>query len=473
MSAINSHKSTLEKVPYDRKQCRPGIIHVGVGAFHRAHQAVYINDLLNIEDQQHWGIVGINLRPEDSELLSQLTSQDHLYTLKTISSNGDTGYQQIGSIIATYDWTSKPDTAAEIAADEHIHLITITVTESGYYLLENNQLDASAPAVVAGLEGQGSCIYTYLRAALNARRVAGGEPITVLCCDNLRDNGHLLQFGFKQFLLAANDYDLLTWIDKNVTFPCCMVDRITPRVDSKHAEDVQQTFGVNDQLTVMSEPFIQWVIEDNFAGLKPPLERVGVQFVEDVVPYEDAKIRLLNAGHTIIAYLAALKGYEVYDQGMADSELSRLFFNYESSEAIPAITDSPIDLYAYLDIIKERFSNAYIGDSVARICADGVSKFPIFVLPTIRGCYAQGIAPTYALQGIASWYVFMRLYEKGQIPFDYIEPKWDFVEPFLKPGCEYLFAENPELWGDVPEKYPQFVNQLCDAIDVMQLRFVS
>jgi len=281
----------------------------------------------------------------------------------------------------------------------------------------------------------------------------------------------MLKSGFKQFLSACNDLDLLNWIDQNVSFPCCMVDRITPRANPKHAIDVLQRFAIKDELTIMGESFIQWIVEDNFSGRRPPLDKVGVQFVQDVSPYEDVKIRILNAGHTVVVYLAALKGYTTFDEGMRDPELNELFLEYETNEAIPAITHSPIDLIAYRDVVKARFCNANIADTVARICADGVSKFPIFVLPTLEGAYKRNVVPEYALKGIASWYVFMCHASKERFEFDYIEPKWDDIEPFLQRGNEHLFAQNQNLWGQLPNTHPEFSNHIVDAINVMYERF--
>ena len=474
MTAKISDQSTLMiPVGYNQMECRAGIIHIGVGAFHRAHQAVYLNQLLSYKDQQHWGILGINLRSNDTQITTQLKHQEHQYTLKTLASDNETTFQRIGSIIATLDWSLNPQAAAHAANDSHIHLMTMTVTESGYYLLENGQLDYHSPAVTEALNGTGSCIYGYLRASLNARRLGCNLPITILSCDNLRDNGQQLKSGFEQFLNACNDMELLAWIATKVTFPCCMVDRITPKPDSSHVTDVQLKFGINDPLTVMAEPYIQWVIEDNFAAPKPDFERVGVELVADVSPYENAKIRILNGGHTILAYLAVLKGYQTYDQGLADDELNALFSAFQTLEVIPSIGASPMDLTHYYKTTKARFSNRNIADSLARICTDGGSKFPIFILPTLSGCYRQGHIPVNALQGIAGWYVFMCKVQAGQVNFDYGEPKWKVLEPFLNANGLENFVESPELWGGLPEQFPQFKWQLTDAINSIRARVLG
>ena len=469
MNVLNT--TPITPLTYSKADCEVGIIHVGVGAFHRAHQAVYMNMLLGYKDQQKWGIMGINLRSQDANINLQLADQKHLYTLKTLSPENHATYEEIGSILSTLDWSTNAETAAKAVDNKNVHLITMTVTESGYYLLENGQLDTQSPIIIEALQGSGSCIYAYLRASLNVRRVGCNMPITLLCCDNLRDNGHYLKSGFEQFLSACNDTELLNWVAINVTFPCCMVDRITPRTDAIHIADIKQKFGLNDPLIVMSESFTQWVIEDNFAGPRPDFERVGVELVTEVSPYEDAKIRILNGGHTILAYFAALKGYKTYDQGLADEELNILFSAYETTEVIPAIGESPINLLDYYALTKTRFCNSNIADAVARICADGGIKFPIFILPTIATCYAKGYTPVNGLQGIASWYVFMCKVKAGQIEFDYVEPKWALLEPLLDGLNVTHFIESQDLWGQLPAQFPQFKQQLTQAISLMLARF--
>ena len=469
MNDLNT--TSLIPLNYNPSDCEVGIVHVGIGAFHRAHQAAYINELLAYKDQQKWGILAINLRPEDTSIRTQLVAQEHLYTLKTLSPSNHSTYQRIGSILATLDWSKTPKGAAQVLDNENIHLLTMTVTESGYYLSENGQLETQSPIIIEALKGTGSCIYTYLRSSLNARRLGCNLPITLLCCDNLRDNGHYLKSGFEQFLRACNDTKLHDWVANNVTFPCCMVDRITPRADAIHIADVKHKLGIHDPLTIMSESYTQWIIEDNFAGPKPDFERVGVKLVDDVSPYENAKIRILNGGHTILSYLAALKGYKTYDQGLADTELNRLFSAYQTTEVIPAIGESPINLIEYYQLTKARFSNSNIADAVARICADGGIKFPIFILPTLIESYALGHTPAHALQGVASWYVFMLQVQSKQIEFTYIEPKWQYLEPLLDAKNPTFFIESKELWGQLPERFPQYKLQLAQAIDLMLLRF--
>ena len=454
----------LQRIPYDRSQITAGIMHVGVGAFHRAHQAVYVDTLL--KEHPRWGICGVNLRSEDRPLFEALKAQDGVYVLKTISPDGETEFREIGSIIELIDASNVYREAVQRAADGAIRIISMTVTESGYNLDDDNVLDLTAQPIVDGLAtGVGSSIYTFLHAVIRARSSEGSGSVTFLCCDNLRDNGGKLKAGLMQYLEASGDQDAMAWAQNHVTFPCCMVDRITPRIDPRHSDDVTKRFGVSDAVTVMGESYIQWVLEDHFANGRPSFETVGVEIVDDVEPYEDAKIRVLNGGHTILTYLAALKGHRTYDAGILDPELGAFFRAYETEEVIPAIGDSPINLSAYRDIIESRFSNQHIGDTVERICMDGVSKFPIFVLPTIKGTVDRGLVPIRSIHGIASWYVFMRHADAGVIPFKYIEPKWDWISPMLAKGQEESFAREVDLWGDIPERCPEFVTSLVAEIE--------
>ena len=471
MNAVDKANTMLNKNTYNKNDCKVGIVHIGIGAFHRAHQAVYVSQLLNEVDQQHWGIAGVNLRAQEAPLVDQLKAQNHSYVSKTVSSANEVEYHEINSILASYDWSSDADAAAAIVAEKSVHVVTMTVTESGYYLSDDGVLDVSAEPVAEGLKGQGSCIYTYLRAALNLRMKNNGDPITLLCCDNLRHNGDHLKTGLTQFLEACGDHELMAWIESNATFPCCMVDRITPRIEKMHSEDVKERFGLNDELTVLSEDFTQWIIEEKFAGPFPPLNLVGAQLVEDVEPYEEAKIRILNGGHTIVAYFAALKGYRTYDAGILDEELSEFFTLFQNDEVIPALGDSPIKLDEYSQTVKSRFSNQNISDSIARICMDGVSKFSIFILVTLINTYKRGDVPHQTIKGIATWYVFMKHVDKGLIDFEYVEPKWDLVQDYIKAGGEKAFVESELIWGSLPKDFPVFGEHLLEAIAIMTERF--
>ncbi|MBR7889435.1 mannitol dehydrogenase family protein [Marinomonas sp. A79] len=469
-ASLNAEQLNVQD--YQKEAIKPGILHLGVGAFHRAHQAVYIDRLLAHDDQQHWGIIGVNIRPQDSQAFERFVHQDGEYVLKTMAADGVTQYEHIRSLIKQIDGAKAPADVDAALADASIQLVTSTVTESGYYLDENRVLMLDNPAIKADVAGERNTLYAFLYAGLKQRSETSNAKITLLCCDNLRHNGELLKAGLMQFIAAKQDSALAQWVTDNASFPCSMVDRITPKPSQQHVDDVHSRFGIDDAMTVMGEDFIQWVVEDHFAGEKPPLDRVGVQFVADVVPFEEAKIRILNAGHTCVTYQAALKGLTYFDEAMRDSELKQYFTDFITQDSIPAIGDSVVDLPAYFQIIAQRFSNANIGDTVERICTDGYFKFPIFVFPTLEGAYKKGRTPSKTIQGIASWFAFMHLSSQGKVSTPYHEPNRAALAPFThdEKGIQ-AFATDSFLWGTVPVDFPDFVTELTQAIQTTMAKY--
>lgn len=395
----------LQRSTYDRTKLKAGVLHIGVGNFYRAHQAYYLDQLLDHnQDDVRWGIIGMNLRSDCSPLIEAMRKRDCCYVLKTTEPNGSIAFREIRSIIGLIDWPSQPAAGLAAFANPDLHLITITVTESGYYMSEEGQLDATAADVVAdaGGEGEPRTVYGCLFRGLLHRLQTSAQPITVQCCDNLRHNGEVLSRCFVQFVAAAANkaagdasssaQQLLQGIQKGaVTFPSSMVDRITPRPPATLSVEVKDHFGISDDCSIVSESFIQWVVQQHFAAPYPPVAAVGVQLVADVTPFEEAKIRILNAGHTCIAYLGVLRGHCTYDQAIADPVLAEHFLCYQQQEAIPGLPQpSPVDHAQYLRTTKERFENRNISDALARICMDGATKMSVFVLPTIRAAFERG-----------------------------------------------------------------------------------
>ena len=459
------NKEQLSVQNYQKEAIQAGVLHLGVGAFHRAHQAVYFDQLLAHDNEQNWGIIGVNIRPQDSQVFARFIEQKGEYVLKTMAADGVTNYEHIRSIVQQIDGAQAPLDVDAALADANIQLVTSTVTEGGYYLDENRVLMLEHPAIKADINGARNTLYAFLYAGLKKRSETSKAKITLLCCDNLRHNGELLEAGLMQFIAAKQDSALANWIKDNASFPCSMVDRITPKPSQQHIDDVQARFGVDDEMTVMGEDFIQWVVEDNFAGKKPSLDLVGVQFVNDVVPFEEAKIRILNAGHTCVTYQAALKGLTYFDEAMRDNELSQYFSDFILQDSIPAIGDSVVDLPAYFNIIAQRFSNANIGDTVERICTDGYAKFPIFIFPTLEGNYRRGRTPIKTIQGIASWFTFIQLTNEGKIKTPYHEPNKAALTSFSNDAAGIqAFANDRFLWGSIPTDFPDFIEQLTQEI---------
>lgn len=461
------------KTGYDREACEIGIVHIGYGAFHRAHQAVYLDDYMQATGDLRWGIAAINMRAAESESFAEAASARHGYLLKSIAPDGTREFRAVRSHLAYVDAAQDLDAALALFERETVTAASMTVTESGYSFNEDWSLDLSAPIIQADLTSAvPQTIYGFLTAALGRRMTTIGAPITLLCCDNIRGNGRVLEHALLAFLDAAGHQDLAAWVRSNVTFPCSMVDRITPRATPALEAEVAGLFPSFTVSPIHAESFCQWVLEDRFAGPMPDLARAGVEVVANVEPYEEAKIRILNGGHTGLCYLGALAGYETFDQAMADPELRAHFDAWETGEVLPGLGDHiPFDTTAYLAKVAARFENPGIADQLERICMDGYSKMAIYVRPTMRACLDQGIRPEAGYDCIASWVVFARRVAAGTLDTQYIEPFWDTLAPLIAPGAEEVLARDPMIWGDLPKLYPDFVPDLVAALKRMDMRW--
>lgn len=452
---------------YRPEECTPGWLHLGVGNFHRAHQALYVDRLLHRPDGREWGIIGINLRPSEQELIARLKARANRYVLNANATDGSREFREIASLLQLIDHVSEPERAQRALALASVRIVTLTVTGAGYYLRQAGGLDREDPAIAAELAGgEAATIYGYLRAGLARRIEAGAGPLSILSCDNMRGNGKLLKESFYEYLEMLDDRELIAWLDANATFPCAMVDRITPVPPASLAPEVAGEFGVVADASVMAEDFIQWVVEDDFAAARPALEEVGVQIVPSVCAYEEAKIRILNGGHCAVAYCAALRGHTYVWEAMADPKVTALFDRYQTREVIPAYPGaSPINLDDYQRQIKERFANQALDDTVARICRRGTTKIPEFVLPTIKGNYAMGKVPQLALTVVAAWFEIMCRCAAGAGPIAYDDANWDRLKPLLHAKGAREFATNAWLWGELPSEHPGFIADLQGAIN--------
>ena len=465
--------SPVHTTTYDRSACSVGILHLGFGAFHRAHQAVYIDDYMQVSGDLRWGIAAVNLRGSETAHFdiadADITRNDGYY-LKSYSADGDVALRLVRSHIQFADWSADKAKTEALLSEPSVHLVTITVTESGYYTDPNGNLNAADPTMKAEIAGgTPQSVYGYLRAGLSQRVAATGAPLTIACCDNIRQNGKMLRRNLLTYLTACGDQDLADWVGKNVVFPCSMVDRITPRSPAALGPELSSMLGREITSPIMAEDFIQWVLQDSATAPMPDLAQADVTVTADVDPYEETKIRVLNGGHTALCYLAALEGVETYDAAMRVPHLNAHFHNFETKEVLPAITiDLPFAKEDYLAAIARRFSNQAIGDTIVRICADGMVKFPIFIRPTLLGCFEQGIMPIYAIRSIASWYVFAQHVAANKIPFKYVEPSWDDLKALL--GTD-AFLTNEQLWGDLPTTYPEFAVTLRQEIKELELKW--
>lgn len=410
---------------YDKGECQTGIIHIGYGNFHRAHQAVYVDQYMEKTGDLRWGIVAVNLINEGFREIDD-------YILKTPSS-----YRIVRSHLDYIDWTKNRTVAKHMLTLPSVHLVTVTVTESGY-----------AP---------GSPLFEYLACGLRNRKT----PITIACCDNIRQNGLVLETQFLAYLYQTNQHELADWVRENVKFPSSMVDRITPRTTDKLRREVETLFPGFGHTAVQTEEYSQWVIEDKFASDFPDLTKVGVVITKDIEPYEETKIRILNGGHTSLAYLGALSGYTTFDQVMNDEAHRKHFNKLQKDEIIPSIDiELPFDIHDYVDSVEQRFSSATNLDELDRICMDGFTKFHTFVVPSLRKCLEQGKRPVQIYKSIAAWYIYSRRFARGCKRIKYNEPNWTLLEPLLRDGAIDQFVSNERLWGDIPKKYITFTRDL-------------
>ena len=456
----------VSETSYNRSDCDIGVIHLGYGAFHRAHQAVFLDNYMELTGDLSFGIAAVNLRESEADDFAMNDLAQNGYLLKSVAPSGETTLTRVRSHVLFSDWTVDREGTENLLARASVNLVTITVTESGYYTDPIGNLDRSDPTIASEVNGDvGKSIYAFLAKALDARRTQLGAPITVCCCDNIRKNGKMLESNFTSYLEATGCEELKDWVCSHVTFPCSMVDRITPRPTSELVDELSALTGKAVAQPIMAEAFLQWVLEDKFSSKMPDLSQVGVTVTKDVDPFEETKIRVLNGGHTCLAYLAALRGIEAFDQAMATPDLFDHFWHFETREVLPALKiDLPFSKVAYLDKIADRFKNEAIGDTVARICSDGMAKFPIFIRPTLADCLAQGVMPSFGIKSIASWHTFAKHVAAGRIPFEYIEPSWSQLKNLL--GTEN-FILSKQLWGDLPKEYPEFSKALRAEIREM------
>jgi mannitol 2-dehydrogenase len=414
-SLVELTEQTLAQLPdgvrvpqYDRRQVTYGIIHFGVGGFHRAHQALYLDNYLEQNPGSDWGICGVGLLEFDRKMRDVMQAQDCLYTLVERSPKEDNA-RVIGSI-TQYLFAADDREAVIVAlAAPQCRIVTLTITEGGYYLVEGTgEFDVNHPTIQHDLQTPDAPhgVYGFLTAALERRRQKGLSPFTVLSCDNLQGNGDLVRKMLTAFA-KQQDPDLGRWIQENVAFPNSMVDRITPSTTPADIQRVRDRFGVDDDWPVVAEPFIQWVVEDRFCAGRPDLESVGVQMTDDVKPYEMMKLRLLNASHSLVGYLGSLLGYTYSSEAMGDP-LIRQAVEQLMDEVSSTLSPLPgIELDRYQQTLIERFGNPKVRDQLSRLCLNGSDKIPKFILGSLRDKLAQGESVTYLSFAIALWFRYL------------------------------------------------------------------
>ena len=414
------------RVPaYDHTRLEQSTVHIGVGGFHRAHQAVYLDDLLHKESSPRWGECGIGLLAGDSRMRDALIPQDCLYTVVERSAQSQTA-RVIGSMVDYVYAPEHREKAIEKMAAEEARIVSLTVTEGGYFINEGDgEFTSDHGDIQHDLQhpGEPCSSLGYIAEAMDRRRRRGLPPFTVMSCDNLQGNGHVA----KRVLLAfaeLRDPLLSKWIAENAAFPNSMVDRITPASTPKDVAFVQERFGFVDAWPVVTEPFIQWVIEDEFCDGRPRWEEVGAELVTDVAPYELMKMRLLNGSHMAMAYLGALFGYTYVHEVMQDERFSNFIaaFMEEVTPVVPRIPGTSVT--DYKKTLMHRFSNPTINDQVTRICSEGSAKMPKWVLPSAVELLEKGGPINLLSLVIASWIHYLKrgVDERGR-PLDILDAR--------------------------------------------------
>ncbi|WP_269585846.1 mannitol dehydrogenase family protein [Roseibium sp. Sym1] len=394
---------TVKAPAYARADLSPGILHIGVGNFHRAHQAIYLSKLFDLGEGRDWAIVGAGLKPYDTAMRDRLAPQDWLTTVVELDPNGLSA-QVCGAMIDFIE--VDPAALIERLSQADIRIVSLTITEGGYFVDPNTGgFDTRHPEIQADLEHPDTpgTVFGVLVAALLRRRDRGLPPFTVMSCDNLPENGHMAKQAVAGYATALSP-ETGAWIADNVAFPNGMVDCITPATGERERKLVQDTFDLEDAAPVVCEPFRQWVLEDNFPAGRPALEKVGVEFVADVAPYELMKLRILNGGHAAIAYPGALLGHYFVHDAMADPLIRAFLKKLEEEEVLPTVPEIPgVSFTDYLDTVMERFSNPAVGDTIPRLCLDGSNRQPKFILPSIQDRLDKGLSVTGLALETALW----------------------------------------------------------------------
>lgn len=449
---------------YERDQLRRSIVHIGVGGFHRSHLATYIDELCR-NGHRDWAIVGAGVLPSDEAIASALAAQDHLYSL-IVRGADQNSVEVIGSIVDYIH--AHPDAQPLIDSIAHpdTQIVSLTVTEGGYPVDDTTGLyDPDSP-----MAGEGST-FAIVAAGLQLRRSNGAGSVTILSCDNIISNGGVARAAT---LGEARRLDpaLAEWIETSIAFPNSMVDRITPATSLADQEWLRDNHGIDDRWPVVAEPFRQWVVEDSFTGDRPPLEELDVIVTDDVEPYELAKLRLLNAGHSCLAYLAALDNIEHVHTAMADPHLRRFvtaFLDTEAKPVLPPVVG--INLDDYTRSLIERFSNPQIRDQISRLCLDGSAKFPKFLLPTIRAQLACDGPIALGTLALAGWCDYLNGLSSDGSPIELA------ADPLLTEATSHAnasrempsaFLQFPEVFTSDLAEHPRFIAAFTEQLGLLR-----
>ncbi len=454
---------------YDRSTVRTGIVHFGVGGFHRAHQAMYLDRLLEQGSGTEWGICGVGTMPGDRRMADALREQDGLYTLVVKHADGSLDARVIGSIIDYLYAPDDPEAVLAVMAAPTTRIVSLTITEGGYHFHPSTgELDPDDPSLQADLRPGATpgSVFGFIVEALARRKASGTPAFTVMSCDNIQGNGDVAHRMITAFA-RLKDPDLADWIEEHVPFPNSMVDRITPVTTDADRERVAEEFGVEDAWPVMTESFTQWVLEDHFPQGRPPYEKVGVQLVDDVTPYELMKLRLLNASHQALCYLGYLAGYRYAHEVCQDQLFTDFLLGYMAHEGEPTLQPVPgVDLTAYEHQLIERFANPEIQDTLARLCAESSDRIPKWLVPVIREQLAANGPVERSALVVAAWARYAEGVDEQGRPIEIVDRLRDkLTERASRQRDEPLaFLQDTSLFGDLADQ-PRFVEHYTRALE--------
>jgi mannitol 2-dehydrogenase len=468
---LSSYRPEVAGPSYDRGGLRVGIVHVGVGGFHRAHQAMYVDRLMNEGKGVDWGICGVGVLPSDRRMADVMAAQDGLYTLVVKHPDGTLEPRVIGSILEYLFAPDDAEAVIERMADPATRIVSLTVTEGGYNIhAVTGHFDQDDPGIQHDLRPGAipRTSFGLITEALVRRRERGIPPFAVMSCDNIQGNGDVARNSFAAFAGLRNR-DLGAWVAQEVRFPNSMVDRITPATTDEDRDQLAERFGVADQWPVVCEPFTQWVLEDQMDD-RPPLEDAGVQLVKDVEPYELMKLRLLNASHQAVAYFGYLAGYRLVHDACQDPLFANFLLGYMDAEATPTLEPVPgIDLQDYKHNLISRFSNPQVRDTIPRLCAESSDRIPKWLLPVIRHNleHAGQIALSSAI--VASWARYAEGVDEEGEPIEVVDRKRDVLMSAAREqrSDALAFVRNREIFGDLVDD-GRFTTAYLSALNSLQ-----
>ncbi|WP_373356689.1 mannitol dehydrogenase family protein [Pseudoroseicyclus sp. CXY001] len=448
LSNLDALPEGVRRPAYGRDALSAGILHFGVGNFHRAHQAMYLARLFDKGLSRDWALVGAGVFEGEKKGRAVLEAQDWLTTLVEQEAEGSTAHV-LGSMI---DFVEPADAPAIIArmAKEDIRIVSLTITEGGYFLDSKDDFDPEHPAIKedAADPAHPKTVFGMILAGLRARRDAGLAPFTIMCCDNIPHNGAVTRRTLAG-LARLSEPGFATWIEENVHFPNGMVDRITPATGDRERQILAEEFGVTDGWPVFCEGFVQWVLEDDFPLGRPAFEAVGVQFVPDVAPFELMKLRILNGGHATIAYPGGLMDIHFVHEAMEHPLIRAFLRKVEEEDIIPTVPPVPgTDLHEYFDLIERRFSNPKIGDTIRRLCLDGSNRQPKFIVPVIRDALARGGSVAGLALESALWCRYCAGTTDDGAEIAPNDPSWDRLVPVARQA-----KERPQAWLEMTTIY--------------------